>query len=72
MLAANIFGSGAAGIIGFIMTFLILYFSEILPKTIGTYYWRKLLNWMIPVLVFCENNLSILFAISRDDEISCS
>jgi len=32
MLAANIFGSGAAGIIGFIMTFLILYFSEILPK----------------------------------------
>ncbi|HPU46885.1 MAG TPA: hemolysin family protein [Bacteroidales bacterium] len=52
MLAANIFGSGAAGIIGFIMTFLILYFSEILPKTIGTYYWRKHLNWIIPVLIF--------------------
>lgn len=52
MLSANIFGSGAAGIIGFIMTFLILYFAEILPKTLGTYYWRKFLNWMIPVLIF--------------------
>ena len=52
MFAAKIWGSSAAGIVGFIMTFLILYFSEIIPKTIGTYYWRKILPWMIPVLLF--------------------
>jgi len=52
VLSADIFGSNAAGIVGFIMTLLILYLSEILPKTIGTYYWRKHLNWIIPVLIF--------------------
>ncbi len=52
MLAANIWGSSAAGIVGFVMTFLVLYFSEIIPKTIGTYYWKRLLTWQIPLLLF--------------------
>jgi len=40
--AANLFQSTGVGIISGVFTFLILMFSEIIPKTIGSYYWRKL------------------------------
>lgn len=40
--ATEVFGSAYFGIVSAIMTVLILVFSEIIPKTIGTHYWKKL------------------------------
>ncbi len=37
-----VFGSGAVAVSSGILTFCILVFSEIIPKTIGATYWRKL------------------------------
>lgn len=41
--AAAIFGSNWIGVIGAVMTLLILVVSEIIPKTIGAVYWKGLL-----------------------------
>jgi CBS domain containing-hemolysin-like protein len=40
--AAIIFGNDAVVIISMIMTFAILFLSEIIPKTIGALYWKQL------------------------------
>ncbi len=40
--AANLFGNDAVVIISVIMTFAILFLSEIIPKTIGAIYWKQL------------------------------
>lgn len=40
--AAIIFGNDAVVIVSMIMTFAILFFSEIIPKTIGAVYWKQL------------------------------
>lgn len=40
--AAKVFGDQYIGIISGILTFLILVFSEIIPKTLGAHYWRQL------------------------------
>lgn len=40
--AATVFGSNYVGVISAVLTFLILVFSEIIPKTIGAHYWRQL------------------------------
>jgi len=40
--ASIIFGSDAVIIVSMIMTFAILFFSEIIPKTIGAVYWKQL------------------------------
>jgi len=40
--AAILFGNDAVVIISVIMTFAILFLSEIIPKTIGAVYWKKL------------------------------
>jgi CBS domain containing-hemolysin-like protein len=40
--AAAVFGNGYVGISSAILTLLILIFSEIIPKTLGATYWRKL------------------------------
>ncbi|TQV71812.1 HlyC/CorC family transporter [Exilibacterium tricleocarpae] len=37
-----VFGSGYVGITSAILTLLILVFSEIIPKTLGAHYWRRL------------------------------
>ena len=37
-----IFGSGSVAVVSGILTFCILIFSEIIPKTIGATYWRRL------------------------------
>jgi len=39
---ANLFGNDAVVIVSMIMTFAILFFSEIIPKTIGAVYWKQL------------------------------
>lgn len=40
--AAIVFGSTYVGIISAVLTFLILVFSEIIPKTLGAHFWRQL------------------------------
>jgi CBS domain containing-hemolysin-like protein len=40
--AAAIFGSHFIGLISVVLTFLILVFSEIIPKTLGAVYWKQL------------------------------
>ncbi|MEQ8671823.1 MAG: hemolysin family protein [Aggregatilineales bacterium] len=40
--AVGVFGNEFFGIISAILTFLILAFSEIIPKTLGTLYWKQL------------------------------
>ena len=41
-LVYDVYGSAIVGVFSTIFTFTILIFSEIIPKTIGTSYWRKL------------------------------
>jgi len=45
------FGINTVGIVSAIMTFLILVASEIIPKTIGATYWKKLANFTSKALV---------------------
>ncbi|GAB1262267.1 CNNM domain-containing protein [Aurantivibrio plasticivorans] len=40
--SAKVFGSGAIGLTSAVLTLLILFFSEIIPKTLGSRYWRQL------------------------------
>lgn len=40
--ASIIFGNDAVIVVSMIMTFAILFFSEIIPKTIGAVYWKQL------------------------------
>jgi CBS domain containing-hemolysin-like protein len=40
--ATGVFGSEWFGLISAVLTFLILAFSEIIPKTLGTLYWKQL------------------------------
>lgn len=50
--ATLVFGSAAFGIISAIVTLLILVFSEIIPKTIGTTYWRHLMGFTTRLIGF--------------------
>jgi len=70
--ATKIFGDIYFGIISAILTLLILVFSEIIPKTIGARYWRRLalvsgiiINTMIIItfpLVIMTNYIAKLFS----------
>lgn len=40
--ASIVFGSTSVGVVSAVLTLLILVFSEIIPKTVGAYYWREL------------------------------
>ncbi len=40
--AARVFGDAYLGVISAVLTFLILVFSEIIPKTLGATFWRQL------------------------------
>lgn len=42
--SAIVFGSNWVGIFSAVMTLLILFLSEIIPKTLGAVYWRKLVG----------------------------
>lgn len=43
--ATEVFGSAGVGLVSATMTILILIFSEIIPKTIGTHYWKRLMGF---------------------------
>ena len=50
--AAVVFGSTAVGIFSAIFTFLVLIFSEIIPKTLGALYWRQMAPFVIRTLFY--------------------
>jgi len=49
--AAVVFGSAWVGVASAVLTLLILFFSEIIPKTLGAVYWRQLSGVTAHVLV---------------------
>lgn len=54
--ATILFGSEWFGLVSAIVTILILIFSEIIPKTIGTTYWKKLMGFAthsIHLMIIC-------------------
>ncbi|MDD2595107.1 MAG: CNNM domain-containing protein [Bacteroidales bacterium] len=79
--ATILFGEASVGIVSAIVTFLILVFSEIMPKTIGTSYWKSLTTFTantIRVLIIITFPLVILFEwitkliAPKDQEITIS
>jgi CBS domain containing-hemolysin-like protein len=79
--ATILFGDIYFGVISAVLTLLILIFSEIIPKTIGARYWRRLalpsgiiIKWMIIItypLVIMSGYITRLFS-SNNDELSVS
>ena len=75
--ATKMFGELYFGIISAILTLLILVFSEIIPKTIGARYWRKLalvsgiiINAMVIItfpLVIMANYITKLFSVNATE-----
>ena len=79
--ATLLFGSAWFGIISALTTILILFFSEIVPKTIGTSYWKNLMGFAasaISVLIVIMYPLVLLVRLvsrlltPKDDEASIS
>lgn len=70
--AAIVFGSEYLGLTSAVLTFLILVFSEIIPKTIGAVYWQNLaplfglfIRWLAIALypfVWCSEKLTRLLS----------
>ena len=50
--ATHVFGDEYVGVISAVLTLLILVLSEILPKTIGALYWKKLAPYCVPGVQF--------------------
>ena len=76
----EVFGNQWFGLVSAIMTILILVFSEIVPKTIGTTHWRKLLGlgrvmkvliWiMFPFVILIELITRMMASDEPDPQIS--
>ncbi len=58
--ATVVFGSAWFGLFSAVMTLMILFFSEIVPKTIGAVYWPKLVR---PTSLFINTLIVILYPI---------
>jgi CBS domain containing-hemolysin-like protein len=56
--ATTVFGSTWFGLFSAIMTLMILFLSEIVPKTLGVVFWRKLVG---TTAIFLRNLILILF-----------
>ncbi len=78
--ALEIFGEKWETLIAVLLTLAILYFSEIIPKTLGATYWRRLavpaafvINWLVKLvypLVWISTRLTKLFGRGKDNEIT--
>ena len=74
--AQEVFGSQWIGVFSFVLTLLILFLSEIIPKSIGATYWKNLLKFsakILPImiittypLVYISELLSKLFDKTED------
>ncbi len=56
--ATVVFGSAWFGLFSAIMTLMILFFSEIVPKTLGAVYWKQLVS---PTALFVEGLIWLLY-----------
>ncbi len=75
--SAKVFGNAYVGMTSFILTFVILVFSEIFPKSLGTRYWRSLclpsghvirvLVWICYPLVILSEGISWLVTRGKRD-----
>lgn len=78
--ALRVFGPEAETLIAVLLTLAILYFSEIIPKTLGAAYWRQLavpaaltIRWLVRLvypLVWMSTRLTQLLGKSHKDEIT--
>lgn len=78
--ALRVFGPEAETLIAVLLTLAILYFSEIIPKTLGASYWRQLagpaaftIRWLVRLvypLVWMSTRLTQLLGKSHKDEIT--
>ncbi|MFT5691507.1 MAG: CBS domain containing-hemolysin-like protein [Oceanicoccus sp.] len=78
--AVQVFGAEWETLIAVLLTLAILYFSEIIPKTLGATFWRKLaipsafvISWLIRLvfpLVWVSTRLTRLFSSKEGDEIT--
>ncbi|MFO7838993.1 MAG: CNNM domain-containing protein [Desulfosalsimonadaceae bacterium] len=76
--AMVVFGSAYVGVTSAVLTFLILVLSEIIPKTLGALYWRKLIlptvfmaRFLILLLYpFVAMSQLITRGLSRDEKIN--
>lgn len=78
--AVQIFGTEWETLIAVLLTLAILYFSEIIPKTLGATYWRTLaipaafiIHWLVKLvypLVWISTRLTKLFSKTEGDEIT--
>jgi len=79
MQSAEVFGKGSLGVVSGILTFLILVFSEIIPKTLGAFYWRgllpmvtewiRILIWIMIPFVWLSKGLTKLLTLGRTEKI---
>jgi CBS domain containing-hemolysin-like protein len=58
--ATIVFGNAWFGVFSAFMTFMILFFSEIIPKTIGAVYWKNLV-W--PASIFINSLIILLYPV---------
>ena len=78
--ALRVFGPEAETLIAVLLTLAILYFSEIIPKTLGATYWRQLavpsaftITWLVQLvypLVWISTRLTQLLGKSDKDAIT--
>jgi CBS domain containing-hemolysin-like protein len=78
--AVQIFGPEWETLIAVVLTLVILYFSEIIPKTLGATFWRSLavpaafiISWLVRLvypLVWISTRLTRLFSDSKENEIT--
>lgn len=78
--AVSIYGARWETLIAVLLTLAILYFSEIIPKTIGATYWRKLavpvayiIYWLVKIvypLIWFATLLTRFFSKNKQDEVS--
>ena len=78
--ALRVFGPEAETLIAVLLTLAILYFSEIIPKTLGATYWRQLavpaaftIRWLVRLvypLVWVSTRLTQVLGKSHKDEIT--
>lgn len=78
--ALQIFGARWETLIAVLLTLAILYFSEIIPKTLGATFWRalavpcaSLISWLVKLvypLVWLATRLTRAFKRGRDNEVT--
>lgn len=78
--AAHVFGAQWETLIAVLLTLIILYFSEIIPKTLGATFWRRLavptafiIVWLVRLvfpLVWLATRLTRLFSSNDTNEIT--